>query len=107
MEEDRRKSVFYVLCFVLVVCLYQVVYGRLMDAKTRPLFGLYRLRFIHYQKVFIPALMMVRYMYESNTVRAVYFTVSHDVVLETRKAKLFAILLYALFRQTMYMYDLQ
>ena len=48
MEEDRRKSVFYVLCFVLVVCLYQVVYGRLMDAKTRPLFGLYRLRFVFY-----------------------------------------------------------
>ena len=43
----------------LVVCLYQVVYGRLMDAKTWPLFGLYILRFIHYQKVFIPALIVV------------------------------------------------
>ena len=41
---------------LLVVCLYGVVYGRLMDAKTWPLFGLYILRFIHYQKVFIPAL---------------------------------------------------
>ena len=47
---------FYVLWFLLVVCLYGVVYGRLMDAKTWPLFGLYKLRFIHYQKVFIPAL---------------------------------------------------
>ena len=42
--------------FLLVVCLYGVVYGRLMDAKTWPLFGLYILRFIHYKKVFIPAL---------------------------------------------------
>ena len=51
---------FYVLWFLLVVCLYGVVYGRLMDAKTWPLFGLYKLRFIHYQKVFIPALIKRR-----------------------------------------------
>jgi len=38
---------------LLVVCLYGVVYGRLMDAKTWPLFGLYILRFIHFQKVFL------------------------------------------------------
>ena len=38
------------------VFLYQVGYGRLMDAKTWPLIGLYILRFIHFQKVFIPAL---------------------------------------------------
>ena len=57
MEEDR-KSMFYVQVFVPVpvVCLYKVVYGRLMDVKTWPLFSLYILRFIYFQKVFIPAL---------------------------------------------------
>ena len=61
MEEDRRKSMIYVLC-LCVLCLYQVVYGRLMDVKAWPLFSLYVLRFIYFQKVFfIPALSVVVY----------------------------------------------
>ena len=86
-----RATRLYVQVFVPVpvVCLYKVhvVYGRLMDAKTWPLFSLYILRFIYFQKVFIPALRLV----QGHTVKSTVDRLTSFRAQLSRANKIFAV----------------